>query len=94
MRKKGKPVFKRFVQNQPMLIPPSYDDLVPRNHPVRVVNEVVERIDIRGLEASYKGGGTSSYHSRMLLKLMVYGYLRNIYSSRKLEQAVNENIHR
>ena len=93
MKKKGKPVFKRYVQNQPMLIPPSYDDLVPRNHPVRVVNEVIDRIDISTLEASYKGGGTSSYHPRMLLKVVVYGYLRNIYSSRKLEQAVNENVH-
>ena len=93
MKKKAKPVFKRYVQNQPMLMPPSYDDLVPANHPVRVVNEVIERIDISGLESSYKGGGTSSYHPRMLLKVVVYGYLRNIYSSRKLEQAVNENVH-
>lgn len=93
MKKKTKPVFKRYVQNQPMLIPPSYDDLVPRNHPVRVVNEVIDRIDIGALEAEYKGGGTSSYHPRMLLKVVVYGYLRNIYSSRKLEQAVNENVH-
>ena len=86
-------MFKSYVQNQPMLLPPSYEDLVPGNHPVRVVNEVIERIDISGLEASYKGGGTSSYHPRMLLKVVVYGYLRNIYSSRKLEQAVNENVH-
>lgn len=93
MKKKGKVVFKRYVQNQPMLLPPSYEDLVPDNHPVRVVNEVVERIDISGLERSYKGGGTSSYHPRMLLKVVVYAYLRNIYSSRKMEQALNENVH-
>ncbi|MFA9262990.1 MAG: IS1182 family transposase [Undibacterium sp.] len=93
MTRKVEPVFKRYDQNQPMLIPPSYDDLVPANHPVRVVNEVIERIDIRALESSYKGGGTSSYHPRMLLKVVVYGYLRNIYSSRKLEQALNENVH-
>lgn len=93
MKRKSEPVFKRYDQNQLMLIPPSYDDLVPRNHPVRVVNEVIDRIDIRSLEAEYKGGGTSSYHPRMLLKVVVYGYVRNIYSSRKLEQAVNENVH-
>jgi transposase len=93
MRKKGKVVFKRYEQKQLMLIPPSYEELVPGNHPVRVVNEVVERIDISGLERSYKGGGTSSYHPRMLLKVVVYAYLRNIYSSRKMEQALNENVH-
>lgn len=93
MRKKGKAVFKRYEQNQPMLLPPSYEELVPANHPVRVVNEVVERIDIGALERSYKGGGTSSYHPRMLLKVVVYAYLRNIYSSRKMEQALCENVH-
>jgi transposase len=91
--KKRKVVFKRYEQNQPMLLPPSYEDLVPENHPVRVVNEVIERIDIGALERSYKGGGTSSYHPRMLLKVVVYGYLRNIYSSRKIEQALSENVH-
>lgn len=91
--KEKKVVFKRYVQNQPMLIPPSYEDLVAENHPVRVVNEVIERIDIGELTASYKGGGTSSYHPRMLLKVLVYAYLRNIYSSRKIEQACGENVH-
>lgn len=93
MRKKGKPVFKRYDQNQLMLLPPSYDDLVPRNHPVRVVNEVMERIEIGELERTYKGGGTSSYHPRMLLKVVVYAYLRNMYSSRKIEEALKENVH-
>lgn len=88
-----KVVFKRYVQNQPMLLPPSYDELVPKNHPVRVVNEVIERVDIEALEKSYKGGGTSSYHPRMLLKVLVYAYLKNIYSSRKIEQACEENVH-
>jgi transposase len=88
-----KVVFKRYVQNQPLLLPPSLDELIAERHPVRVVDEVIERINISELEQSYKGGGTSSYHPRMLLKVLVYGYLRNIYSSRKLEQAVLENIH-
>jgi len=91
--KEKKVVFKRYVQNQPMLLPPSYEELVAENHPVRVVNEVIERIDIVALERSYKGGGTSSYHPRMLLKVLVYAYLRNIYSSRKIEQACSENVH-
>lgn len=88
-----KVVFKRYDQNQPMLLPPSYEELVPRNHPVRVVNEVLERIDIRELEGTYKGGGASSYHPRLLLKVLVYAYLRNIYSSRKIEDACRENVH-
>ena len=88
-----KVVFKTYHQNQLSLIPPSYDDLVPKNHPVRIVNTIVDHLDISYLEKSYKGGGTSSYHPRMLLKVVIYSYLRNIYSSRKIEQALQENVH-
>jgi transposase len=91
--KEKRVVFKRYDQNQPMVLPPSYDELVPGNHPVRVVNEIIDRIDISELERTYKGGGTSSYHPRMLLKVVVYGYLRNMYSSRKMEEALKENVH-
>ena len=88
-----KVVFKTYHQDQLSLLPPSYDDLVPMNHPVRVVNTIIDHLDITALEQSYKGGGTSSYHPRMLLKVIIYAYLRNLYSSRKIEQALSENIH-
>ncbi len=88
-----KVVFKTYHQDQLSLLPPSYDDLVPKNHPVRIVNTIIDHIDISTLEKSYKGGGTSSYHPRMLLKVIIYAYLRNMYSSRKIEQALQENVH-
>jgi len=76
-----------------MVLPPTFDDLIPSTHPVRIVNQVIDQIDIRPLLRKYKGGGSSSYHHRMLLKVLVYGYLSNVYSSRKLESATQENIH-
>ncbi|WP_128759420.1 IS1182 family transposase [Leeuwenhoekiella marinoflava] len=90
---KAKPVWKTDHQSQLSLLPPSYDDFVPQNHPVRIVNAIVNRIDISSIEVTYKGGGTSSYHPRALLKILIYAYLRNLYSSRKIEQALGENIH-
>jgi transposase len=89
----AKPVFKQYSPTQAFLLPPTFDDLIDANHPVRVVNDVVEKIDLKLLEQQYKGGGTSSYHPKMMLKIMVYSYLLNIYSSRKMEAAVRENIH-
>ncbi|MEI8033728.1 MAG: IS1182 family transposase [Chlorobiaceae bacterium] len=86
-------VFKDYNQNQLMLIPPSLEDLIKPGHPVRVVNDIINRLDLAPLINKYEGGGSSSYHPRMLLKVLVYGYLSNIYSSRKLEAAVMENIH-
>ncbi len=85
--------FKPYQQNQMMALPPTFDELIDRNHPVRIVNQVIDEIDIDPLIKKYKGGGCSSYHPRMLLKVVVYGYLNNIYPSRKIEKAVLENIH-
>jgi transposase len=87
------PVFKPYHQNQRFLFPPSLDDMVAANHPVRVVSEVIDKIDIDIIIKKYKGVGSSSYHPRMLLKVLVYGYVNNIYSSRRLEAAVKENIY-
>ncbi|MDN5205725.1 IS1182 family transposase [Fulvivirgaceae bacterium BMA10] len=86
-------VFKDYTPNQVMLLPPCLEELIAENHPVRVVNDVIDRINIDPLLSCYKPGGTSVYHPKMLLKVLVYGYLSNIYSSRKMEAALQENIH-
>jgi transposase len=88
-----KVVFKAYNQQQAMLLPPSLDELISANHPVRVVNKVLDQIDIVPLIATYKAGGTSSFHPKMLLKVLVFAYINNIYSSRKIEEALQQNIH-
>jgi len=85
-------VFKANHQHQLMAFPPSLDELIASNHPVRVVSEILDRVDITQLLYQYKPGGTSSYHPRMLLKALVYAYINNIYSSRKIEEALQQNI--
>ncbi|UNY97325.1 transposase [Zhouia spongiae] len=60
---------------------------------MRIVNTILDSIDLSSLEKTYLGGGTASYHPKVLLKVLVDVYLRNVYSSRKIEQALNENIH-
>jgi len=86
-------VFKANHQHQLMAFPPSLDELIAPDHPVRVVHEVLEKVDITLLMKQYKPGGASSYHPRMLLKALVYAYINNIYSSRKIEQALGESIY-
>jgi transposase len=76
-----------------LLLPPSLEEMIDPNHPVRVVNQVIESLDIDLLIKKYTGGGSSSYHPRLMLKVLVYGYLTNLYSSRKIEQAVTQNKH-
>ncbi|KPL73775.1 transposase, partial [Bellilinea caldifistulae] len=92
-RKPAAPVFKPYVMGQPYLLPPSYDDLIEPGHLVRVVNHAIDQLDLSPLLAQYKGGGTSSYHPKMLLKVLVYAYTQKIYTSRKIAKALRENIH-
>jgi transposase len=85
-------VFKDYLFNQPFILPPSLDELIVSNHPVRVVSHIIEQLNLQPLLEVYKGGGCSSYHPKMLLKIVVYGYMTNVYSSRKLEEACKSNI--
>ena len=88
-----KVVFKHDNQNQSALFPVSYESFIPEGHPVRIVNKVIDKLDISDILSTYKGGGASSYHPRVLLKILIYSYLNNTYSSRKIEKANRENIY-
>jgi transposase len=92
MKKTDKVVFKRYEKGQPQLLPPSVEELIPEKHLVRVIDQVVEDMDISVIVKEYKGGGTSSYHPKMLLKVIVYAYAEQIYSGRQIAKAVRENI--
>jgi transposase len=87
------PVFKQHSVHQQELFPLNLNDLISENHSARLIDSVVERLEISEIISQYKGGGTSSYHPKMLLKILFYGYLNNTYSCRKIAKAVKENIY-
>ena len=87
-----KNIFKQYDQQQGLLIPPSLDELISPNDLVRVVNQVVEEMDISSLLEQYPGGGSSSYHPKMLLKVLLYGYSVKLYTGRKIAKAISQNI--
>jgi transposase len=89
----AKVVFKELAGTQPTLFPQNILDKIAPNHPVRLVNEVVDNLDISTVISKYQGGGTSSFHPRMMIKVLFYSYLSNVYSCRKIERALHENIH-
>jgi transposase len=63
-----KPVFKEYNQGQPTVFSASLDSKIPVDSPVRLVNQTVDNLDISKIIDTYKGGGTSSYSPRMMLK--------------------------
>jgi len=89
----GKISFKEYQMDQPLLLPPSLEELVPENHLVRIVNKVIENMNLTNLLKEYKGGGNSSYHPKMMLKVIIYAYTQKHYSCREIAKALRENIH-
>ncbi|MGI6260087.1 MAG: IS1182 family transposase, partial [Anaerolineaceae bacterium] len=85
-------LFKDYTQDQCYLFPPNLNELISENHLVRVVDDFIEKIDISSVINSYPGGGSSAYHPRMLLKVIVYAYVEKIYSGRQIAKALRENV--
>jgi transposase len=88
-----KPVYKSNFQGQISLFPARLDQNIAEDSPVRLVNQVVDDLDIAAIEKTYSGGGTSAYHPRMMLKVLFYSYMNNIYSCRKIGKQLEENVH-
>ena len=89
----AKVLFKKQTGDTPELFPINIFDKIPESHPVRLVESVVNSLDIKEILKQYKGGGTTAYHPRMMIKVLFYSYLSNIYSCRKIAKALRENIH-
>ena len=58
----------------------------------RFIVEVIDGLDLGRMSGAYRGSGSASYHPRMLLGLLVYGYATGVFSSRKLERATYNSV--
>ena len=76
-----------------LVIPLDCEVNIAKNSPVRLLNAVMERMDYSKLYAAYSRLGRIEYSPKILLKIMVYGYMRKQISSRALEACCRENIH-
>ncbi len=76
------------------LLPPSIEEYVESNHPVRAYDAFVEMLDFRalGIELDPHQVGNSEYDPRAMMKLLVFGYSYGVRSSRKLERETHQNL--
>ena len=80
-------------RSQRLLLPGCIDDYVAEDNPVRVVDIVVDELDLSALGfAGAAATGRPGHPPAMLLKLYVYGYLNQVQSSRRLEREAGRNI--
>ena len=85
--------FRPYNPNQTVLFPQRIDEDIAENDPVRVVDALVESLNLEGFKKLYKECGRSPYHPRMMLKVILYAYMNNIYSCRKIEKLLRRDIH-
>ena len=79
-------MFKRYDQKQQFLLPFNLEEFVPENHIARVLNDIIDVVDISDIESTYSEEGCPAYHPRLLLKILLYGSLISIRSSRNIDQ--------
>jgi transposase len=84
--------FRSIDRQTGFLLPPSVDEWLPGKHLARFVVEVIDGLDLLAMSGSYRGSGSASYHPRMLLGILVYGYATGVFSSRKLERATYDSV--
>ncbi len=84
--------FRTIDRQTGYLLPPSVDEWLPEKHLARFVVEVIDGLDLRAMSGEYRGSGSASYHPRVLVGLLVYGYATGVFSSRKLERATYDSV--
>ena len=85
--------FRPHINNQLVLFPQRIDEDIAENDPVRIINAVVDSLNLDNFRKLYKERGRSPYHPKMMLKAVIYAYMNNIYSCRKIEKALRRDIH-
>ncbi|TWH46689.1 IS1182 family transposase [Sporomusa sp. KB1] len=75
-----------------LVIPMDIGEMIPADDSVRLLNAVMERMDYRRLYAAYSRLGRIEKSPKRLFKILVYGYMNGIYSSRKLEQSCRRDV--
>ena len=83
--------FKNYEQNQ-LMIPMEWRMLIDKDDVVFALNELIDNMNIDKLLETYSPLGSSSYSPKMMLKILMYGYIRRKYSSRQIAEAVQCDI--
>lgn len=86
--------YRPYVPEQDLLLPPSLRDWLPEGHLAFFVSDLVEQLDLSAILREYEDDerGYPPYHPVMLTKVLVYGYCVGVFSSRKLQRRLVEDV--
>src|SRR5947209_12354714 len=86
--------YKTYLPDQDLLLPPSLRDWLPENHLAYCVSDVVDQLSLSAIEAVYEeeDRGQPPYHPRMMTKILLYGYCVGVFSSRRIQKRLEEDV--
>ena len=86
--------YKSYLPEQDLLLPPSLRQWLPENHLAYCVSDVVDQLDLSAIESVYEeeDRGQPPYHPRMMVKILVYSYCVGVFSSRRMEKRLVEDV--
>ncbi len=86
--------YRPYLPDQEFLLPPSLRDWLPENHLVYFVSDVIDNLNLSAMDAVYgeEQRGQPPYDPRMMTKVLVYGYCVGVFSSRRIQQRLAEDI--
>ena len=85
--------FRPYTTKQILLFPQRIDENIAEDAPVRLVNGLIDNLDLTSFRKLYKEYGRSPFHPRMMLKAVIYGYMNNVYSCRRIEERLLRDVH-
>ena len=88
-------MYKTYISNENLLFPPNLGDFIPADAPARLISDIVDLLDLHEIHNSYSkaADGQPPYHPAMLLKVVLFGYMNNVFSTRALEAALKRDAH-
>jgi transposase len=86
--------YRPYCPDQMFLLPPSLRDWLPENHLSYFVSDIIDSLNLEAIESYYEKSdrGQPPYHPRMMTKVLVYAYCVGIYSSRKIQKRLVEDV--
>ena len=86
--------YRPYYPDEELLLPPSLRDWLPENHLAYFVSDVVDNLDLSAMDAVYgnEKRGQPPYDPLMMTKVLVYGYCVGVFSSRRIEKRLVEDI--
>lgn len=88
-------MYKPYIPNENLIFPPNLGDFIPDDAPARLISDIVGELDIKEVHDSYSksADGQPPYNPVMLLKVVLFGYMSDIFSTRGLENAMRRDAH-